>query len=167
VDEKMVETLSMNHAEFTDAKWMTVAGALQLNKDEQLPLYVAQLLLLSRIMFTGAPAHNIAALRAMLEQTDKMPSSYLTQRSHAFMLGHKNFKNDQSRLKHMKLLLDGDDFKPDSERNLFVFTNEKNITEDRDLAVFSENAPPRTEENMLAGLKKISLGLMYGDFYGS
>jgi hypothetical protein len=67
----------------------------------------------------------------------------------------------------MKLLLDDDDFKPDSQRNLHIFTNEKAIAEDKDLAVFSSNAPPRTPETMLSGLKKVALGLMHGDFYGS
>ena len=167
VDEKMASTLQMNHDEFTDAKWLTVAEALHMFKEQELALFVPQVIVLSRLMFTGAASHNLASLKAMLEHTDKIAPSYLSQRNHIFMLGHKNFKSDAARQKHMKLLFDDDDYKPDSERNLFVFTNEKAIAEDEDLAVFSENAPPRTTENMLAGLKKVALGLMYGDFYGS
>jgi len=47
-------------------------------KAEQLPLFVPQVIVLSRLMFTGAPAWDLGALKAMVGETDRSVPAYLS-----------------------------------------------------------------------------------------
>jgi hypothetical protein len=61
--------LCMNNDEFTDAQWLSIPRVFELYKASQMPIFIPQMFLLSKLLFNKVQ-YKLAALQEYTDMTD-------------------------------------------------------------------------------------------------
>ena len=155
----------MNQDEFTDAKWLTVTKAIEMEKNGELPMMGPQLLML-RQFEDDKLGSSLEKLMKVMAVKDSDLNTQMSFEDHLFEFGKTP---EKFALKHMINFFNQYDFKSDLERpELLVHTNEALIAENQNLAILSkEFKGKKTPENMLKALGLVELSICNTDAYGT